>query len=192
MLLFQDFYYFCARSMPRSFAASLHLKTMADESPRDDYNRVVDEYVDSSKTCFRRFDQIRVHHDRHNELQRTLYDLLTDGDNIWDKIRETSGHSQRGHIDVLRSSVENMRDNIEQQNQALEAIGKSTARVFDALQKLQDLTKACRMQNKTVRESLDARVVVMEQLVPGLKKGRSERPEKARGRSPSRHLQFLP
>ena len=159
-------------------------------SPRDDYNRCVEEYEENSQKCSEKCSHFFACDKQYKDLQVALYKLLTTGDETWENIQRSARGSeeQKEYIASLQHSVEDMYTNLHLQEKAIANVDDAMRRAVRRLEKTKENVEGLVEQVRAVRRNLSERVSHMTKLEPALTQKRSSKQssKKSRSGSPTR------
>lgn len=138
-------------------------------SPRDDWNRCVEDYEENSDKCQKRFAAFANSDRKYKELQLELLKFLTLGDDLWEKISSGSkGSAQRQHVEHLQNAISDMYANLERQEDAIKDVDAAMRKAIKQLEKTQEHSNGLMEQVGVVRKNLADRVSHMASLHPPL------------------------
>ena len=162
-----------------------------DFSPRDDYQRCLGEYDDNSIKCSKRVAAFFESDQMYKNLQKELYDLLCNGDDLWDELRACSSNSsaQRKCVSNLQKSIEQMHINLGRQEDSIKEVDSTMRKAVRQMEKTNDNVDGLKEQVKAIRRNLEDRVTHMCKLEPELARKKlpsSSSSSKRRGSSPHR------
>lgn len=143
-------------------------------SPRDDWNRCVEDYEENSEKCQRRFASFAGADRKYKELQLELLQLLTLGDDLWERITSGSKSSvHRQHVENLQKAISDMYANLERQEEAIKDVDSAMRKAVKQLEKTQEHSNGLMEQVGVVRKNLADRVSHMAALHPSLLKSKT-------------------
>jgi predicted nucleic acid-binding Zn-ribbon protein len=144
-------------------------------SPREDYSKCVAEYEDNSEKCSKRCGTYFSCDKKYKDLQLELFELLTLGDEEWEKIQTCGKGSaaQRMHIETLQNSVEQMYANLARQEDSIKEVEVAMKKAVRQLEKTVVNIDGLMEQVAAVRKNLADRVGHMTKLEPALMRKRS-------------------
>lgn len=161
-------------------------------SPRDDWNRCIEDYEENSEKCQKRFTSFASADRNYKELQLELLQFLTTGDDLWEKVTSGSkGSAQRQHVDNLQKAIGDMYDNLQRQEEAIKFVDTAMRKAVKQLEKTQEHSNGLMEQVGVVRKNLADRVSHMATVHPPLlrnntSKDGEEKEKRKRSNSPRR------
>ena len=160
----------------------------ADFSPREEFAKCSVEYEENSGKCHVKCEKFFQCDRKYKTLQNELYDLLSEGDDLWQNLRNAKDDSeeQKEGCKKLDKKIESMFLNLNEQDLSISEVEKSMKKAVQQLEKTQEGIAKLAQQISVVRQNLNERVEVMVSMVPALKKKKSSK-EKHRSKSPRRH-----